>query len=65
MINTERTTELRIKRANTDWWLHEKAMVADNGKTYITYCTDMGEIHIKVPKSAACNKSSVQGFSLK
>lgn len=39
--------EKRIKRANTDWWIHEQAMVGNNGKTYIAYCTDMGEIHLK------------------
>ena len=47
MINQERSRELRIKRANTDWWIHEPAMVGNNGKTYIAYSTDMGEIHIK------------------
>ena len=63
MINTERTKELRIKRANTDWWLHEKAMVADNGKTYITYCTDMGEIHIK-ELDAKCSKVPSRDYRL-
>lgn len=37
----------RIRRANTDWWINEKAIVADNGKTYIVYCTDVGEVHIR------------------
>ena len=47
MIDTTRSRELRIKRANTDWWIHEPAMVGNNGKTYIAYSTDMGEIHVK------------------
>ncbi|MBQ7336624.1 MAG: hypothetical protein IJW92_09160 [Clostridia bacterium] len=47
MINLEKSREIRIKRANTDWWIHEQAMVGNNGKTYIAYCTDMGEIHVK------------------
>ena len=38
---------VRIKRANTDWWINEKAVVGSNGKTYIAYITDTGEIHIK------------------
>lgn len=47
MINFDRSRENRIKRANTDWWIHEPAMVGNNGKTYIAYCNDIGEIHIK------------------
>lgn len=47
MLNLERAKELRIKRANTDWWINEKAVVAPNGMTYIAYVTDMGEIHVK------------------
>ncbi|MBQ7917049.1 MAG: BNR-4 repeat-containing protein [Firmicutes bacterium] len=47
MINLDNARELRIKRANTDWWIHEQAMVGANGKTYIAYYTDMGEIHVK------------------
>lgn len=27
MISMERSREIRIKRANTNWWIHEKAMV--------------------------------------
>lgn len=38
---------MRIMRANTDWWINEKAVVGMNGKTYIGYFTDMGEVHIK------------------
>ena len=47
MIDFERNREIRIKRANTDWWIHEQAMVGNNGKTYIAYYTDMGEVHVK------------------
>ncbi len=47
MIDLEKSKEIRIKRAGTDWWINEKAVVGDNGKTYITYITDMGEVHIK------------------
>ena len=36
MIDLHRSKEIQIKRANTDWWIHEKAIVAENGKTYIT-----------------------------
>lgn len=58
MINKENARELRIKRANTDWWINEKSVVGDNGLTYIAYVTDMGEIHVKelmpnVPKRPA------------
>jgi len=47
MISIDNSKEIRIKRANTDWWINEKAMVGGNGKTYIAYVTDMGEIHVK------------------
>ena len=47
MINIERSKEIRVKRGNTDWWIHEQAMVGNNGKTYMAYFTDMGEIHVK------------------
>ena len=47
MIFMDRAKEVRIKRANTDWWINEKAIAAANGLTYIVYVTDMGEIHIK------------------
>lgn len=56
MINPERSREIRIKRANTDWWIHEKAMVGMNGLTYIAYMTDMGEIHVK-ELDAKCSRS--------
>ncbi|MBQ8509423.1 MAG: BNR-4 repeat-containing protein [Clostridia bacterium] len=63
MINLEKSKELRIKRANTDWWIHEKAMVGNNGKTYIVYSTDMGEIHIK-ELDAKCSRSVSRDFCL-
>lgn len=47
MIDLERAKLCAIKRANTDWWINSKAVVANNGKTYIGYVTDTGEIHIK------------------
>ena len=47
MIDFERAVLRKIKRANTDWWINEKAVVGANGKTYIAYYTDMGEIHVK------------------
>ncbi len=56
MINMERAREIRIKRANTDWWIHEKSMVGMNGKTYIAYMTDMGEIHVK-ELDAKCSRA--------
>ena len=56
MEQMSQTKEIRIRRANTDWWIHEKAIVADNGKTYIGYVTDMGEIHIK-ELDAKCSRA--------
>ena len=56
MIDPELSREVRIKRANTDWWIHEKAMVGMNGLTYIAYMTDMGEIHVK-ELDAKCSRS--------
>lgn len=56
MIDFERATLRKIKRANTDWWINEKAIVADNGKTYIAYYTDMGEIHLK-EMDAKCSRA--------
>ena len=47
MIDLESSKLRKIKRANTDWWINEHAVVAENGKTYIGYVTDTGEIHIK------------------
>ena len=63
MINFDKAKELRIKRANTDWWLNEKAIVADNGLTYIAYVTDMGEIHIK-ELDAKCSKTPSRDYRL-
>ena len=47
MIISDNAVMRRIKRANTDWWINEKAIVGMNGKTYIAYFNDMGEIHVK------------------
>ena len=63
MINFERSHEVRIKRANTDWWINEKAIVGDNGKTYIAYITDMGEIHIK-ELDTKCSKVPSRDYRL-
>ena len=63
MIDFEKAKELRIKRANTDWWINEKAIVADNGLTYIAYATDMGEVHIK-ELDAKCSKTPGRDFRL-
>ena len=56
VIDFEQAKLRRIKRANTDWWINEKAIVAANGKTYIAYYTDMGEIHVK-ELDAKCQRS--------
>lgn len=56
MISIERSKEVRIKRANTDWWINEKAIVGENGLNYIVYVTDTGEIHIK-EFDAKCSKT--------
>ncbi len=56
MIDLDRSKEIRIKRGNTDWWIHEQAMVGNNGKTYIAYYTDVGEIHVK-EIDAKCSRS--------
>ena len=63
MINTERAKEVRIKRANTEWWITEKSIVADNGLTYIAYMNDMGEIHIK-EFDARCSRTPSRDFRL-
>ena len=47
MIDLEAAKLCKIKRANTDWWINERAVVGSNGKTYIGYVTDTGEIHVK------------------
>lgn len=56
MIHTEDCRKIKIKRANTDWWINEKAIVGKNGRTYIAYVTDMGEIHVK-EFDAKCSKT--------
>ena len=56
MISAEKSKEVRIKRANTDWWINEKSIVGMNGLTYIAYMTDMGEIHVK-EFDAKCSNS--------
>lgn len=56
MIDIENSRLLKIKRSNTDWWINERAIVGDNGKTYIGYVTDMGEIHIK-ELDAKCSRA--------
>lgn len=55
MIDMQRSKEVRIKRANTDWWINEKAVVAANGLTYIAYVTDMGEVHLR-EYDAVCSR---------
>lgn len=56
MIDIENSCMKKIKRCNTDWWINEKAVVADNGKTYIGYVTDVGEVHVK-ELDAKCSKA--------
>ena len=63
MIDLQRATEVRIKRANTEWWVNERAVVGANGLTYIAYMTDMGEIHIK-EFDAKCSKGRSRDFRL-
>ena len=56
MIDFERSKEIRIKRANTDWWIHEQSMVGANGMTYIAYYNDIGEVRIK-ELDAKCSRT--------
>ena len=56
MIDLDRSVLRKIKRANTDWWINEKAIVGANGKTNIAYYTDMGEIHVK-ELDAKCSRA--------
>lgn len=56
MIDFENARLLRIKRANTDWWIHEQAMVGANGITYIAYYNDIGEIRVK-ELDAKCSRT--------
>lgn len=55
MIDLKRAELKRIKRANTDWWINEKACTAENSMTYIAYMNDTGEIRVK-EMSAKCSK---------
>ena len=64
MINLDKCKELRIKRANTDWWINEKSIVGENGKTYIAYMTDMGEIHLK-EMDAKCSRIPSRDVTLR
>lgn len=59
MIYLDQAQMRRIKRANTDWWINEKAIVGSNGLTYIAYMTDMGEIHVKA-LDAKCERAPSQ-----
>ena len=63
MIDLERSVLKKIKRANTEWWINERAVVGENGLTYIVYMNDMGEIHIK-ELDAKCSKSPSRDFRL-
>lgn len=63
MINIEKSKEIRIKRGNTDWWIHEQAMVGNNGKTYLAYYTDMGEVHVK-EFDAKCSRAESRDVCL-
>ena len=56
MIDLENAQLKKIKRANTDWWINSRAVVGENGKTYIGYVTDTGEIHIK-ELDAKCSRA--------
>ena len=56
MIDFDRSKEVRIKRANTDWWIHEQSMVGANGMTYIAYYNDIGEIRVK-ELDAKCSRT--------
>ena len=62
-ISLENSPLNKIKRGNTDWWINEKAIVGDNGKTYIVYYTDMGQIHIKELDNQ-CSKAPSRDFCL-
>lgn len=64
MIDIENSKLCKIKRANTDWWINERAVVADNGKTYIGYITDVGEVHLK-ELDAKCSRSPSRDVCLR
>ena len=63
MIDPERVKLCRIKRGNTDWWIHEHAVAAQNGKTYIGYVTDTGEVHVK-EFDAKCSRAESRDVCL-
>ena len=63
MIISDKAVERRIKRANTDWWIHSKAVVGADGKTYIAYFNDLGEIHVK-QFDAKCSRALSQDVTL-
>lgn len=63
MIDLESAVLKKIKRANTEWWINERAVVGENGLTYIVYMNDMGEIHIK-ELDAKCSKTPSRDFRL-
>ena len=63
LIDFERAKEVRIKRANTDWWIHEQSMVGANGMTYIAYYNDIGEIHVK-ELDAKCSRTPSRDVTL-
>ncbi len=63
MIISDKAVERRIKRANTDWWIHSKAVVGADGRTYIAYFNDLGEIHVK-QFDAKCSRAVSQDVTL-
>ena len=63
MINLGRIKLCKIKRGNTDWWIHEHAVAAQNGKTYIGYVTDTGEVHVK-EFDAKCSRAESRDVCL-
>ena len=64
MMELDQVKLLKIKRANTDWWINERAVVGGNGKTYIGYVTDTGEIHVK-ELDAKCSKAASRDVCLR
>ena len=62
-MDPEQTKFCKIKRANTDWWTNERAVVAPNGKTYIGYVNDLGEVHIK-EFDAKCSRAESRDVCL-
>lgn len=64
MMDMNEVRLLKIKRANTDWWINSHAVVGENGKTYIGYITDTGEIHVKM-LDAKCSKAVSEDVCLR